>query len=197
MAMGFGAGALLSAIAYELIPSASLQKGVGAGIGLALFVGALVYFAADRMIEGGGEMNAGIALFLGTLLDGIPESYIIGVGLALGGSVSVAFVVAVFASNVPEGIAGTQNLRAAGRSRRQVFIMWTALVVASAAAAAVGYAVASRVPVDGKYSQAFAAGAVLTMLADSMMPEAFTRGGRPVGLLTVLGYLVAASVSLA
>ncbi len=132
-----------------------------------------------------------------TLLDGIPESLVLGIGLALGSSVSVAFLAAVFVSNIPEGIAGTSSLISEGHSRRQVYRMWIALVIASAAAAALGYAFARSVPsVDGRIVQSFAAGAMLTMLADTMMPEAFKHGGKIVGLLTTLGFLMAAILSV-
>jgi len=212
MIMGFGAGALLSAVAYELIPPATLGKGLGRGIGVALLAGAVVYLVADRLADGAGgatrsqigttepgapESASGFAMFIGTLLDGVPESFILGVGLALGGSISIAFVAAIIVSNVPQGIAGTLSLKAAGHSDRQVFLMWSALTLASASIAAAGFLIASAVPVNGIYSQAFAAGALLIMLADSMMPEAFEHGGRSVGLTTVLGYLVAATLSFA
>jgi ZIP family zinc transporter len=131
------------------------------------------------------------------MLDNIPESIVLGIGLALGGSVSWAFVAAVFLSNLPEGIAGTVNLTAAGHSRRSMFWMWLVLVLVSAASAAVGYGVVQWMPsTDGRIVQAFAAGAMLTMLADAMMPEAYEHGGRTVGLTTVLGFAAAAGLSL-
>jgi len=131
-------------------------------------------------------------MFLGALLDGVPEAFIIRIGLALGGSISVAFVTAVFVSNIPQGVAGTTSLRSAGASDRRIFWMWTALTVACALTAA-----ADSVADAGRDAQAFAGGAVLTMLADSMMPEAFQHGGGTVGLVTVLGYLVAAALTVA
>ena len=131
-------------------------------------------------------------MFLGALLDGLPEAFILGVGIALGGGISVAFVVAVFVSNVPQGTAGTISLREAGTSNRTIATMWGSLTAACAVAAAIGFVLGDQIPHNGLYAQAFAAGAVLVMLADSMMPEAFEHGGRSVGLLTVLGYLVAA-----
>lgn len=202
--MGFGAGTLLSAVAYQLIPLSSLrQRG---GIAIAFLLGAVVYYVADRLVDRGGgadrqqiegaaEGGSGAAMFLGALLDGVPEAFILGIGLALGGSISVAFVTAIFVSNIPQGIAGTVSLKAAGYSGRQVFWMWTALTLACAGVAALGFLLAAWVPADGRDAEAFAAGAVLTMLADSMMPEAFEHGGRTVGLVTVLGYLVAAALS--
>jgi zinc transporter, ZIP family len=211
--MGFGAGALIGGIAYELVPE-SLMKDAGWGTLVAFALGALTFFGGDWVIDrrGGrhrkriaraaGEASipgggSGTAIFLGTLLDGIPESLVLGIGLALGGSVSLAFLVAVFVSNIPEGIAGTSSLISEGHSLRQVYRMWIALVIASAAAAALGYAFASLASsVDGRIVQSFAAGAVLTMLADTMMPEAFKHGGKVVGLLTTLGFLMAAILSV-
>jgi ZIP family zinc transporter len=205
--MGFGSGALISSIAYELVPE-SLVKGSGQWMALAFAVGALTFFAADWAIDARGGQGrksivgdqaggSGTAIFLGTLLDGVPESLILGIGLATGGAVSVAFLTAVFVSNFPEGIAGTRSLLDAGNSSRRVVGMWTALVLASAVAAAAGYAVVNALPgVDGRYARAFAAGAVLTMLADVMMPEAFEHGGKIVGLLATLGFLTAAVLSV-
>jgi ZIP family zinc transporter len=205
--MGFGSGALVSSIAYELVPE-SLVAGGGRWMVFAFAAGALTFFAADWAIDrsGGAERKriarrqgagSGTAIFLGTLLDGVPESLILGMGLATGGSISVAFLTAVFVSNAPEGVAGTRSLVAAGRSPRRVVGMWTALVIASAAAAALGFAIVRSVPeADGRYAKAFAGGAVLTMLADVMMPEAFEHGGKVVGLLATLGFLTAAILSV-
>jgi len=136
-------------------------------------------------------------MFIGALLDGVPEAFILGITLKAGGGVSVAFVTALFVSNIPQGIAGTTSLKAAGHSDRSVFKMWTALLVATAVTAAIGYVVADSVPHNGLFAEGFAAGAVLTMLADSMMPEAFEHGGKSVGLITVLGYLIAAALTFA
>jgi zinc transporter, ZIP family len=203
--MGFGAGALLSAIAYELIPESAID---GWQIGLFFCLGALSFFAADWIIDSGGGSErksidgskvagSGSAIFIGTLLDNIPESIILGMSLFLGGTINAAFLVAVFISNLPEGVAGTVNLEAAGRPRRRIFWMWFALVLISAACAGLGYLIVSLVPgADGKRAEAFAAGAMLIMLADAMMPEAFEHGGRWAGLFTVMGFFVAAVMSL-
>jgi ZIP family zinc transporter len=206
LAMGFGAGTLLSAVAYELVPEASFEHGVGVGIGF--LVGALAYYVGDRLIDraGGADRQdldpdppsgSGAAMFLGALLDGIPEAFILGIGLALGDAVSLAFVTAVFVSNVPQGIAGTIALREAGYADRRIFRMWAALTVACGVTAALGFVLGDALRHQGLYVEAFAAGAVLTMLADSMMPEAFEHGGKAVGLVTVLGYLVAAVLAVA
>jgi ZIP family zinc transporter len=203
--MGFGAGALISAIAYELVPEAAIG---GWATAAAFLLGALVFFAGDWFVDHRGgihrkritakaERGSGAAIFIGTLLDAIPESLVLGMGLALGGSVSVAFLVAVFVSNFPEGLAGTVNLTAAGHSRRSTLWMWIALVLVSAGFAAVGTGLVQWVPsADARVIQAFAAGAVLIMLADAMIPEAYEHGGRLVGLTTVLGFAAAAALSL-
>ena len=206
--MGFGAGALISAIAYELVPESKLT---GLDMAIAFGLGALAFFVGDWVIDrrGGAERKAiaggqpdgpessGAAIFIGTLLDNVPESIVLGMSLVLGGSVSVAFLAAVFVSNLPEGVAGSINLEAAGHTRKNVFWMWVVLVIVSAACAGLGYALVRWMPgVDGLYIQAFAAGAMLTMLADAMMPEAFEHGGLLVGLFTVLGFLLAAGLSV-
>jgi ZIP family zinc transporter len=204
--MGFGAGTMLSAVAYELIPQSSLEH--GAGIGVALLVGALTYYVGDRLIDRGGGANrsaiassdeggSGAAMFLGALLDGIPEAFILGITLALGGSISLAFVAAIFISNIPQGLAGTTSLHDAGYSGRRITGMWTALTVTCGIAAMLGFVLADHLSGVGLKAEAFAGGAVLTMLADSMMPEAFQHGGKSVGLLTVLGFLVAGALAVA
>jgi ZIP family zinc transporter len=202
--MGFGAGAMISAIAYDLIPLSIAEQGFE--IGVAFLVGALVYYFADRWADsrGGAErqsidaptQGSGSAMFIGALLDGIPEAFVLGISLSLGGEISLAFVAAIFVSNIPQGIAGTLSLEAVGTPSRSVLNMWLALTAASGLVAAGGYLIADSVPDQGFMVEAFAAGAVLTMLADSMMPEAFEHGGKTVGLLTVIGFLIAATLTV-
>jgi len=204
--MGFGAGALISAVAYELVEEAI---SAGAHVAAGLSLGALVYFAGDWLVDrrggqdrkdiaGGASAGSGQAIFLGTLLDGIPESFVLGAGFALGEPVELAFLIAVFISNLPEAMAATSSLQSAGRTRGGILIMWLWLVLGSAIAAAAGYFVVLVIPsAEGAFAQAFAAGAVLTMLADAMMPEAFQHGGRVAGLVTVLGFAVATALSFA
>ncbi len=205
LTMGFGAGALISALAYELVPESALG---GWEVAVSFGLGALVFFGGDWLVDHWGarhrktltgkqEEGSGAAVFVGTLLDAIPESVVLGMGLAMGGSISVAFLAAVFISNLPEGIAGTVNLTSAGHSRRGIFAMWAALVLLSGACAVLGYGLVEWVSVtDARLVQAFAAGAVLTMLADAMMPEAFEHGGRLTGLFSVMGFGAAAGLSL-
>jgi zinc transporter, ZIP family len=194
-AMGFGAGALLGALAYELIPSANVSDGwIWASFG----AGALVFAGADALLErrSADDAGAGLAIALGALLDGVPESTVLGMSVAVGGSVSFGFLVAVFVSNVPESLSATTQMRSSHTSR-WIYRLWILIAVVSGLAGAVGYAFAKWLPgADGRYVQAFAGGAVLTMLAGSMMPEAFEEGGRVVPLVTSLGFAVAAVLTL-
>lgn len=199
--MGFGGGTLLAAVAYELIPEQHITDGWQ--IVAWAMVGALAYYVGDRLVDrsggaarvavepGKGEGGSGMAMFLGALLDGIPEAFILGLGLALGGEISVAFLAAIFVSNVPQGLAGTTSLQEAGTPDRRITVMWALLTVACGVASGVGYLVADNLAHVGTYASAFAGGAVLMMLADSMIPESYRHGGRLTGLLTVVGFLVA------
>jgi len=199
--MGFGSGVLISAIAYELVEEA-VQRATGMPVVLGLFAGAFTFFGGDLLIDrfGGsgrkassGEQAEGntLPIVLGTVLDGVPESIVLGVSL-LDGGVSVAMLSAIFISNLPEAIAGTTGLQAAGWRRGRILALWTAVAVVSALACGVGYQVLdTAAPGTIAFIQAFAAGALLTMLADTMMPEAFEHGGKSVGLWTTLGFCVA------
>jgi ZIP family zinc transporter len=205
LVLGLGAGTLISAVAFELTEEAYALGG-GDAVVLGLAAGALTYFVGDYFVEGGGGSDrmspmgasggpadgSGSALLLGAVLDGIPESAVIGLTLLDGGSVGVPVLAAVFLSNLPEAISSSAGMRRGGESVGNVLRVWTAVVVVSAISAALGYRL-----LEGASGQtvavieAFAGGAVLTMLADTMMPQAFAYGGRAVGLLTVLGFAMA------
>jgi ZIP family zinc transporter len=203
--MGIGAGALIAAIAYELVPESILT---GLDVVLAFGLGALAFFIGDWIIDrrGGADRKdipgnqpggSGAAIFIGTLLDNVPESIILGMGIAAGGAINIAFLSAVFISNLPEGVAGSVNLEKAGYSRPKILWMWGILILVSALCAGLGYLAIYLLPgAQGVYAQAFAAGAMLTMLADAMMPEAFENGGILVGLFTVLGFILSATLSV-
>ena len=201
--LGFGAGALLSAVAYDLTEEA-LGTGGGPLVAVGLALGAATYFVGNRAVRRvGGEMRPargtttastnGPAIVLGALLDGVPESIVLGATLLSGGSVSVAFFAAVAVSNLPEAFSGTVDLRDGGFRPRSIIGLWLAVVVSSSIAAALGYAALGGMsgPIVAVV-QAFAAGAILTMLADTMIPEAYETGGDVVGLLTVIGFAAAA-----
>ena len=202
LVMAFGSGVLISAVAFELAEEAFEADG-GAVVTAGLLLGALTFYAGDAVIDrrGGGdrkrsgnEQAAGSAsaLVLGALLDGIPESVAVGASLLGGGAVGLTVVVAVFLSNIPEGLAASTGLRKAGRSVRWILALWTAVAVVSGIAAALGFALLGGVDSGAvSVTQAFAAGAILTMLADTMMPEALSKGGNSAGLVTSLGFVLA------
>jgi len=203
--MAFGAGTLISAIAYDLVEDAAASgRALALTAGLAL--GAITFFIGDWWVDraggkhrkrSGGEQAQGnsFGIFIGTLLDGIPESIILGASLVTGGGVSVAFLAAVFISNLPEAMGATTGMITAGWPKRRILDIWLAVAAVSAAAAAIGYALTRSMSLDGVATQAFAAGALLTMLSDSMLPEAHENGGNAVGLFTVLGFTVAFALS--
>ncbi len=196
--LAFGAGALISAVSFELWEEGFAIGGLGwTGLGLAL--GALTYFACDSALERrapAGEGDTGTALALGAFLDGIPEQLVLGIGLAGGAGVSVALLVAIFASNLPEAIGSAAEMAKGGRSRRSVLGLWLGVAAACAGATVVGYLVADSAS-GGLHAgiNGFAAGALLVMLIDSMVPAASRDAGRPAGLITVLGFAVAAVLS--
>jgi ZIP family zinc transporter len=205
LVMAFGAGTLISAIAYDLVEEAA-ASGRPLSLALGLALGALAFFAGDRWVGrlGGAQRKRSsgaqaegdpLGILLGTLLDGIPESFILGTSLLTGGGLSLAFLAAVFISNLPEAMAATTGLAAMGWPRRRIVGIWLAAVAVSALSAALGYWLFAQGSLEGVLVQAFAAGALLTMLADTMMPEAFEHGGKAVGLLTVLGFSVAFTLS--
>jgi zinc transporter, ZIP family len=136
--------------------------------------------------------GSGIAVAIGALMDGRPESVAIGVSLIGGGAVGSVVVIAVFLSNVPEGLSAVAGMKKAGRSTANILGVWSAVVLISAASALFGYlflAGASGYLITA--IQSFAAGAILTMLASTMMSEAYEEGGAVVGVVTALGFLVA------
>jgi ZIP family zinc transporter len=206
LVMGFGAGALISAVAFDLTEEAFEQGGTGP-TALGLAAGGLAFFLGDLLLEraaarrGASDRRsggAGLAIVLGALLDGLPESIVLGASLLGGTGVSPSFLAAVFASNLPEGLAGARDLRDAGRSPRWILGLWLTIVLASALGAGLGFALlGDMAPGVAAMVQAFAAGAILAMLADSLFPEAFEHGGIGVGLATVLGFSFAFFLSAA
>lgn len=204
LVMALGAGVLISALSIELAHEA-FQRGGGLVLAAGLAAGAVTFFSLDRLIDRHGglhrkrcgacripESGSANGIVLGSLLDGIPESVVIGVAIVTGEGSQFAIVAAVFLSNVPEAFSAGTGLKKAGHSPRWILSLWGSIALASAVAAGTGYLLlggAAAVVVAA--TQAFAAGAVLTMLADTMMPEAFAHAGKLTGLLTVSGFTVA------
>ena len=211
--MAFGSGVLLSAVSFDLIAEAYDQGGLrpavlGALAGAALYTGANVLLArrgARHRKRSGAQQpsesdqgGSGTAIALGALLDGIPESIVIGTSLLSGGAVSAATVAAVFVSNVPEGLSSASGMRRAGRSPVYVFGLWGGIAVLSGLAALAGYTLlGGAAPAVLAAITALAAGAILAMVADTMIPEAFEDAHLLIGLVTVAGFLTAFALSRA
>jgi ZIP family zinc transporter len=205
--LAFGGGVLISAVAYELVDEAFTTSHGAGSVALGLTAGALVYFGGDAVIDRmggedrksmGGRQEAGtaLAIVLGIVLDGVPESAVIGLTLLQDGGVGVAMIVAVFLSNLPEALAATTGLRLSGWRTRDIVGLWLVVMFVSALASLAGYGLfGDASPSTIAFVLSFAAGAILTMLADTMMPEAFARGGKLVGLATTLGFGLAFGVS--
>jgi ZIP family zinc transporter len=194
LVLGFGAGALISAVSFELAEDGVKIAG-GLPVAIGLGVGALTYYVASGRVA---AMGGGAALALGAFLDGIPEQMVLGIGLAAGDEVSIGLLAAIYVSNLPEGIGGATELKAAGRSRKQVLRLWLAVAVACALATPVGYALMDITSDNFQGGiNGFAAGALLVMLVDSMIPDATEQAGRTTGLVTALGFAVGAGLSLA
>lgn len=205
--MAFGAGVLISALAFELVGEAQEAGGLVPTAG-GFLVGAVTYVGANAILarkgaqhrkRSGGQQpsesdaaGSGNAIALGALLDGIPESVVLGLGLVAGGTVNPAVLVAIFISNVPEGLSSTAGMKNAGRGSRYVFALWGGIALASGLAALIGYSLlADASGVTVAFITAIAAGAILAMVADTMIPEAFERQHMFTGLIAALGFLAA------
>ncbi|MEP7040826.1 MAG: ZIP family zinc transporter [Chloroflexota bacterium] len=201
LAMAFGAGALISALAFDLTEDAFAHGGTLPVAG-GLAAGALVFFTGDQILHrrGGARRgkkmakaaNNGSSIVLGAMLDGIPESVVLGSTLLAGGGIALPFLAAVAISNVPEALSAAADLRREGHRPPWIIGLWVAVAVVSGIAAALGYALLGGMG-EGAIPliQAFAAGAILTMLSDTMIPEAFADGGDLTGLATVFGFATA------
>jgi zinc transporter, ZIP family len=202
LVMGFGAGALISAIAFDLTAEA-FDRGGTTAVGIGLATGAIAFYVGDRLLQRRNRQRgastdpatqtSGTAIVLGALLDGIPESVVLGSTLLGGAGISVSFMAAVALSNLPEGMGAAADLREEGHTARWILALWVGVALASGVAAAIGYGALGAMGGSGAVAviQAFAAGAMLTMLADTMIPEAFHEGGDSVGLATVMGFAAA------
>jgi zinc transporter, ZIP family len=192
LVLGFGAGALISAVSFELAEEGvKIAGGIPVAVGLA--VGAMTYFIAAGKVA---SMGGGAGLALGAFLDGIPEQMVLGIGLASGEPVSAGLLAAIFVSNLPEAIGGATDMKRQMHSDKRVMLNWLWIAGCCAFATVVGYGIADiasselRAGIDG-----FAAGALIVMLVDSMIPEATQQAGRTTGLVTTLGFAVAAGLS--
>jgi zinc transporter, ZIP family len=212
--MAFGSGVLISAVAFDLVAEAAETGGLTA-TAVGFVGGALVYLAANAALARHGarhrkrsgndpdenqpseqeQSGSGAAIAIGALLDGVPESVVLGLGLLGGGSVSAPVLAAVVISNVPEGLSSAAGMKNNGRSAGYVFGVWGGIAVASGLAALVGYAGLGDAPPEAvAVITAVAAGAILTMIADTMIPEAFERTHAYTGLITTVGFMVSFAI---
>jgi ZIP family zinc transporter len=198
--MAFGAGTLISAVSYELIFEAVQMARLTGFPALGLFAGATTFFGCEALIA---KFNAGkptapdasvqsrlvVPMVLAIILDGMPESIVIGLGILEGGTVSIATLTAIFISNLPEAIAGTVGMKAGGASRGKILSLWCIIALMCAVASAAGFVLFGDIRSQWfAFVQAFAGSAILMMLANAMMPEAFEHGGKLTDVFTVLGF---------
>ena len=203
--MALGTGLLIGSVSYELVDDALEHQAV-ALVALMVLVGAATFTVGDWLLErgGGGDRKdptgaqtegSPLAIVLGSVLDGIPESFVLGLTVLQGG-VSVSLLAGVVLSNLPEGMSSSSGLKAAGWPQGRVVLMWSAVVLVSALAAAAGYALLD--PASGRTGalvQSFAGGALLAMLADTLLPEAYAVEGVLTGPLVVAGFAVSLALS--
>lgn len=205
--MAFGSGVLLSALSFELMEDA-YQHGGFDSTAIGFLGGAAIYTLANWALERQGAKHrkrsgtqqssevdnagSGMAIAIGALLDGIPESIVIGLSLLGGTGVSMVTVAAIFLSNIPEGLSSSAGMRQAGRSKLYVFGVWGGIALLSGLASLAGYTLFRGVsPEVIAATTAVAAGGILAMLADTMIPEAFAGAHTFTGLITVTGFLAA------
>jgi len=212
--MAFGSGVLICALSFDLMEEAYKRGGFDS-VSIGFLVGALLFVVGDWLVDRKGghyrksihskrhlvkkpehTNSSGMAIFIGALLDGIPESAAIGIGLLAGKGVGFLMLVAVFLSNLPEGISGAVSMREVKKSKGFILLMWTGVVIICTISAFLGYKLLGNSSQDLIAAiLALAAGAILAMITDTMIPEAFDEEGKTVALITVLGFLLAFIIS--
>ncbi|WP_228942360.1 ZIP family metal transporter [Nocardioides sp. Leaf374] len=205
--MAFGSGVLISALAFDLVEEAEAGGGLGATV-LGFLGGAAVYTLASAALARRGarhrkrsgdqqpseeeQQGSGAAIAVGALLDGVPESVVLGLSLLGGQGVGVPVLAAIVISNLPEGLSSASGMRRSGRSARYVFGVWGGIAVASGVAGLLGALLLGGAPATLiAVITALAAGAMLAMITDTMIPEAFERAGTWTGAVATLGFVVA------
>jgi ZIP family zinc transporter len=211
--MAFGAGVLISALAFDLVDEAETKGGLTATV-LGFLVGAVAYLLANVVLARRGARHrkrsgdqqpseeeqggSGSAIAIGALLDGIPESVVLGLSLLGGNGIGIPVLAAIFISNLPEGLSSAAGMKRNGRPARYVFGVWIGVAVASGLAGLLGCLLLQGASAELVAAiTALAAGAILTMVADTMIPEAFERTHLYAGLIATLGFLTAFTIGRA
>ena len=192
---GFGAGAMVAAVAFDLTDEAEALGGLGLAVWF--LIGGVIFLLLDRWVESafGSEQSSSLGIVLGSVIDGVPESLIFGITVATGDPVSISFLAAVMISNLPQAIAPSADLRAAGWSMGRLAVMWVAVVAACGVASGLGYLIATIDPAAvGDRAAGIAGGGILAMLAVSLIPFAFERGGRVAGAAMVAGFAISVAL---
>jgi zinc transporter, ZIP family len=193
---GFGSGALISAVAFDLIPeSADLGQ---LELALWFLIGAAVFVVADYFVEkkfGEGDDAGPLGIVVGSVVDGVPESIIFGMQIALGNVIGASFIAAVFVSNIPQALAPSAALAESGWAKARMAGMWGLVVAACAITAWLGYLVGVGFGASGGRAAALAAGGLLAMLTDSLMPYAVQKGGNQAGIWTVVGFVTSLAMA--
>jgi ZIP family zinc transporter len=216
--MAFGSGVLVAALTFSLVEEAfSLSQSIPPVV-IGFVLGGVSYSIANYILDrksnsksddntssavrkrkrshgdnaGGGKSASGLSLLVGSVMDNIPENMALGISLVTGGAVNIVLIAAIFISNFPEGLASTEGMKSNGRSKKYILILWSIAVIVGTISTAIGFAVLSKAsPFVISVAISFAAGAILVMLAESMIPEAFEEGGSKIGLAVMAGFTVA------
>ncbi len=218
--MAFGSGVLVAALTFSLVEEAfSLSKSIPSVV-IGFVLGGVAYSVANHILDrksksksksngtssgtvrkrkrshgdnaGGGKSASGLSLLVGSVMDNIPENMALGISLVTGGAVNIVLIAAIFISNFPEGLASTEGMKSNGRSKKYMLMLWSIAVVIGTISTAIGFAVLSKAsPFVISIAISFAAGAILVMLAESMIPEAFEEGGSKIGLAAMAGFAIA------
>ena len=206
--MGFGGGVLISVLAFDLTEKAYINGGVTSSV-TGFLAGAVLFSSANWFLSGRGakhrkrcsecivqfdEYKKGgneLAIAVGSIMDSIPEAIIVGISLAGGGAIGKSVLIGFFLANIPEGLASASGMKKSGRSALYIFGVWGGITLLTGIAGVLGYSVFGSFPVSiNAFITAFAAGGILSMVAETMIPEAFEEAQSFIGLITAAGFMV-------
>lgn len=188
---GFGAGAMISAIAFDLVPEAGVHIKAWDTV-LWMLLGVAIFLLGDYLVDkrfGSEGAGGAMGIIVGSVVDGVPESVIFGIQIGIGATISPAFLAAVFVSNIPQAIAPSADLAERGWGPGKLGRLWLMVVLGCGVAAALGYLITTATSdAYGDRAAALAAGGLLAMLTNSLIPFAYERGKEWAGAATVVGF---------